>query len=66
MDETSTTTLNVPVNEQAAMKEEDVIALLGPDEMIFYHAIRTDLDLLAKAPQQQTINNILNYSKSLR
>jgi hypothetical protein len=65
MDETSTTTLNVTVN-QANVKESDVISLLGMDEVIFYHAIRSDLDLLQKAPQQQTIDNILNFSKSRR
>lgn len=65
MDETSTTTLNVTINK-ATMMESDVMELLEPDEMIFYHAIRTDLDLLQRAPQQQTIENILNYSKSKR
>ncbi|MES2278022.1 MAG: hypothetical protein V4592_18480 [Bacteroidota bacterium] len=65
MDETSTTTLNVTVN-QAAVKESDVIALMDADDMVFYHAIRADLDLLKRVPQQQTIDNILNFSKSLR
>jgi len=65
MDETFTTTLNV-TNNQAAMKESDEIALMDPDEMVFYHTIRTDLDLLQRVPQQQTIDNILKYSKSLR
>ena len=65
MDETSTTTLNVTINK-AIVKESDVIELLGSDEMIFYHAIRTELDLLQRIPQQQTIDNILNFSKGLR
>lgn len=65
MDETSTQTLNVTTN-QAIVKESDVIELLDADELVFYHAIRTDLDLLQRAPQQQTIENILNFSKSLR
>ena len=65
MDETSTTTLNVTTNK-ATVKESDVIALLGMDEVIFYHAIRSELDLLQKAPQQQTVENILNFSKSQR
>jgi hypothetical protein len=65
MDETSTKTLNVPVNK-ANMMESDVIALMDADEMVFYQTIRTDLDLLKRAPQQQTIDNILNFSKNLR
>jgi hypothetical protein len=65
MDETSTTTLNV-TNNQATVKESDVTALMDPDEMVFYHAIRADLDLLQRVPHQQTIDNILKYSTSLR
>lgn len=65
MDETSTTSLNVTVNQVNVM-ETDVIALMDADEMVFYHAIRTDLDALQRVPQQQTIDNILNFSKSLR
>jgi hypothetical protein len=65
MDETYTRTLNVTINK-ADVKESDVMELLEPDEMIFYHAIRADLDLLQRVPQQQTIDNILNFSKSLR
>lgn len=65
MDETSTQTLNVTINK-ATVKESDVMELLDADEVIFYHAIRTDLDLLRRVPQQQTIENILNFSKSLR
>lgn len=65
MDEPSTKILNAIVN-QATVKETDVIALLGADEMIFYHSIRPDLDLLQKKPKKQTIDIILNFSKSLR
>ncbi len=65
MDETSTRTLNVTANKNT-VKESEVIALLGPDETIFYNAIRLDLDLLQRTPKQQTIQHILNFSKSLR
>ena len=65
MDETFTPTLNVTINK-SIVKETDVIELLGPDEMVFYHAIRTDLDKLKKAPKQHVIDRILNFSKSLR
>jgi len=65
MDEIFTQTLNVTIN-QAIVKETDVIEFLDADEVVFYHAIRTDLDLLTRAPQQQTIDNILNFSNSLR
>jgi hypothetical protein len=63
MDETFTT-LNLIANK-ATLKESDVIALLDPDEMVFYHAIRSELDLLQKKPSQQTLDIILQFSKSL-
>ncbi|GAB3919991.1 hypothetical protein [Mucilaginibacter myungsuensis] len=65
MDETSTQTINVTTNP-STVKESDVLELLDADELVFYHAIRTDLDTLQRVPQQQTIDNILNFSKGLR
>jgi hypothetical protein len=65
MDETFTTTLNNTSN-QKAMNESDAIENLGADDLIFYHSLRTDLELLKKTPSLKTIHNILNYSKSLR
>jgi len=64
MDETFTTTLNVLTNK-AKVNEELQVNLEG-DELVFYHAIRADLDLLKKNPKLQTIHHILDYSKSLR
>jgi hypothetical protein len=64
MDETFTTTLNVLTNK-AKVNEELQVNLEG-DELMFYHAIRADLDLLKKNPKLQTIHHILDYSKSLR
>jgi hypothetical protein len=65
MDETSTTTLNKTSN-QKAMNESDAIENLEADDLMFYHSLRVDLDLLKKNPGLNTIHNILNYSKSLR
>jgi len=65
MEETSTTTLNATTN-QATVKETDVIENLEADELIFYHSLRADLDLLKRKPNLQAIHNILNYSKSLK
>jgi len=65
MEETSTTTLNAITN-QATVKETDVIENLEADELIFYHSLRADLDLLKRNPNLQAIHNILNYSKSLK
>ena len=65
MDETYTTTLNVTAN-QSTVKEPDVIALLDADETVFYHSIRSELDLLQQQPKQQIIDNILNYSRNRR
>lgn len=64
MDEISTT-LNVIVNK-ATLKESDVIALLDQDEMMFYHAIRSELDLLRKKPSQRVLDNIMLFSQILR
>lgn len=48
------------------MKEAEVHDNLDADELIFYHSIRAELDLLKKEPKLQTIHHILDYSKSLR
>ncbi|MBS1501769.1 MAG: hypothetical protein JST32_06890 [Bacteroidetes bacterium] len=65
MDEISTTTLNTK-SDGKTMNESDVIENLDADDLIFYHSLRTDLDLLQKNPSQQTIHKILDYSKSRR
>jgi hypothetical protein len=64
MDETFTTTLNVLTN-QANVNEELQENLEG-DELMFYHSLRADLDLLEKTPKLQTLHHILDHSKSLR
>ncbi|MDB5135120.1 MAG: hypothetical protein JWP37_1723 [Mucilaginibacter sp.] len=66
MDETSTTTTLKETLNMATMKELDATENLEADELIFYHSLRNDLDLLKKNPSLQTIHHILNYSKSLR
>jgi len=65
MGETFTTTLNDTSNQQA-MNESDAIENLEADDLMFYHSLRADLDLLKKNPRSETVHNILNYSKSLR
>jgi len=65
MGETFTTTLNDTTNQQA-MNESDAIENLEGDDMMFYHSLRADLDLLKMNPSSETVHNILNYSKSLR
>ena len=64
MDETFTTTLNLLTNK--ARVNEELQENLEGDELMFYHALRADLDLLKKNPKVQTIHHILDYSKSLR
>lgn len=66
MDETSTTTTLNETTNPAAMKESEATENLGADELIFYHSLRTDLDLLKRNPSPQSVHHILNYSKSLR
>lgn len=64
MGETSTT-LNEIANK-AAMTESNATENLDADDLIFYHSLHNDLDMLKKNPGLETVHNILNYSKSLR
>jgi hypothetical protein len=65
MGETFTSNFNAVTNK-AQVKEADVHENLEADDMIFYHSLRADLDLLKKKPKLQTIHSILDYSKSRR
>jgi hypothetical protein len=60
-----TSTRNELTNPNEVMKP-DVVQNLEGDDLIFYHSIRAELDLLNKKPQLQTIHAILDHSKSLR
>lgn len=64
MEETFTKNSSVLTNK--AMVKEDIKENLEGDELMFYHSLRADLDLLKKNPKVQTVHHILNYSKSLR
>ncbi|MDF2432265.1 MAG: hypothetical protein JWP44_1896 [Mucilaginibacter sp.] len=64
MEETFTTTLNLLTNKVKV--NEELQENLEGDELMFYHSLRADLDLLQKNPKLQTIHHILDYSKSLR
>jgi len=64
MDETFTTTLNSLTNKVKV--NEELQENLEGDELMFYHSLRADLDLLKKTPKLQTIHHILDHSKSLR
>jgi hypothetical protein len=65
MDETfTTTTLNVLTNK--AKVNEELQENLEGDELMFYHSLRADLDLLKKNPKLQTIHHILDHSRSLK
>jgi hypothetical protein len=64
MDETFTTTLNLLTDK--AMVNAELQENLEGDELMFYHSLRADLDLLKMNPKDQTIHHILDHSKSLR
>ena len=64
MDETFTTTLNLLANK--ARVNEELQENLEGDELMFYHSLHADLDLLKKTPKLQTIHHILDHSKSFR
>ena len=66
MDETSTkNSLNTVINNEQ-VEEQDVLGTLDADDLIFYHSIRAELDLLRKEPKLQTIHYILDHSKSFK
>jgi hypothetical protein len=60
-----TFTLNGLTNETEVKKLNGTENLEG-DDLMFYHSLRADLDLLLKNPKLQTIHYILDHSKSLR
>jgi len=64
MDETFTTTLNLLTNKVKV--NEELQENLEGDELMFYHSLRADLDLLKKNPKLQTIHHILDHSRSFR
>jgi len=64
MGETFTKSFSPAINN-AEVKDKDVHEISDADDLIFYHSIRADLDLLRKKPKLQTIHYILDYSKSL-
>ncbi|QJD94981.1 hypothetical protein HH214_03335 [Mucilaginibacter robiniae] len=51
---------------KAMVKGRDMIECAEADEVIFFHALRTELDRLQKRPKQHTIDNILQHSRNLR
>ena len=66
MDETSTkNSLNTVINNEQ-VEEQDVFDTLDADDLIFYHSIRAELDLLEKEPKLQVIHHILDHSKSFK
>ena len=66
MDETSTkNSLNTVINNEQ-VEEQDVFTTLDADDLIFYHSLRNELNLLKKNPSLKIVHQILNYSKSLR
>ncbi|MGZ3758096.1 MAG: hypothetical protein ACXVAY_06840 [Mucilaginibacter sp.] len=54
------------LQNQTEVKNSDVKENLEGDDLIFYHSLRAELDLLKKNPKLQTIHYILDHSKSLR
>jgi hypothetical protein len=65
MDEIFTNNLNATINN-AAVKEPLIQENLDADDLIFYHSLRDDLELLKRKPKLSSIHYILDYSKSFR
>ncbi|WP_214073342.1 hypothetical protein [Mucilaginibacter sp. dw_454] len=66
MGETFTLNAFANHNNNNEVKKENVQENLEGDEMMFYHSLRNDLELMQKRPKLQTIHYILDYSKSTR
>jgi hypothetical protein len=66
MDETSTNSLNTVINNEQVEEQNTFDDTLDADDLIFYHSIRAELDLLKKEPKLQTIHHILDHSKSFK
>ena len=66
MDETSTKFLNAITKSNAMVDGIDVTKYADADELLFHHALRSELDALQIKPRKQTIENLLSYSKNLR
>ncbi|UEG54106.1 hypothetical protein LLH06_03870 [Mucilaginibacter daejeonensis] len=65
MDETSTNFFNAITNEKAMVEGIEVKEHTNADELLFHHALRTELDTLQLDPSRATVEKLLNYSKSL-
>ena len=65
MGENSTKFFNATTNN-AMVEGLDVTEYADADELLFHHALRTELDALEARPKKQTIENLLSYSTSLR
>jgi hypothetical protein len=65
MDETSTKFLNA-ISNNAMVEGLDVTEYVDADELLFHHALRTELDSLEKKPAPKIIDNLLKYSENLR
>lgn len=65
MGEISTNFSNAITNK-AMVEGLDITEYADADEMIFYYALRSELELLKQKPRKQVIDNLLNYSKSIR
>lgn len=66
MGETFTSIFNAVTNKAQVKQSEVLQENLDVDDVMFYHSLRADLDLLKKKPKLQTIHQILDYSKSRR
>jgi hypothetical protein len=64
MGEFFTNSLNTVI-KNTGVKTSDVQENLEADDLIFYHSLRADLELLKKKPKLQTIHYLLDYSRSI-
>ncbi|MFC5284569.1 hypothetical protein [Pedobacter alpinus] len=61
MIETLTPTLNSIVNNDEETKNTNMLSV---EEFEFYENLKPALDLIVKAPSNETVNRILEFSKS--
>lgn len=60
---TSTTFLNSLLNSEIEQKTSKIS--LNKDEALFYTLLKPSLNVLVKQPTQESVNKILNFSKSI-
>lgn len=61
--QTSTTEFSILLTDE--VKNTPILAL-SPDDNAFYNSLKEELNKITFTPSEETVENILRYSKSLK